>query len=462
LVDLDPWSPDPTGLPLLFDVSVGDLTAIRGGRLYAPRLARVPLSAGSVALQHQATYLITGGLGALGLEVAGRLVARGARHLVLVGRRAPDDAARERITELVDAGATVRTEQLNLGDPPAVRAFMEGLASSRLPLRGIVHAAGVTTSAPVCELDAPALRAAMEAKTVGAWLLHEATRERELDFFVLFSSIASVWGSKEQGHYAAANEFLDRLAQLRTRLGLPGLSIGWGPWADRGMATAGAREWLERVGVRALAPDAALNMFESLLDTPGHAVVADIDWSRFLDIYQSRRPSVLFRELGAGPAPPVPATAGPVVPATGDSVGALRARGPEEGHRALARLVRERVAAVMGVPTDELPSPSQGFFSSGLDSLMALELRAQLSTALGVELGSTLAFDHPSLADLTEFLVGEIFGGEADANRGVRETGPTERERGLEPDTAVAGSDLDAEVDAALRRLEGLGKVGRD
>ncbi len=461
LVDLDPWSPDPAGLPALFDVSAGDQMAIRGGRLYAPRLARVPLSTGTVSLQPQATYLITGGLGALGLEVAGRLVARGARQLVLVGRRPPDDAACERIAQLAAAGVTVRTEQLNLADPPAVRAFMAGLLSPGVPLRGIVHAAGVTTSAPVCELDAAGLRVAMEAKIVGAWLLHEATRERELDFFVLFSSIASVWGSKGQGPYAAANEFLDRLAQLRTRLGLPGLSIGWGPWADRGMATAGAREWLERVGVRALAPDTALNMFESLLESPGHAVVADIDWPRFLGIFQSRRRSVLFRDLDADPA--VTAVA-PAAPATGDSVEALRARGPVEGHRALARLVRERIAAVMGVPPDELPAPNQGFFSSGLDSLMALELRAQLSAALGVDLGSTLAFDHPSLADLTEFLTGEIFGRGADADPVGPGTDPLEQVRrpGPEPEPAAAGTELDAEVDAAIRRLEGLGKVGGD
>ncbi|MDP7690919.1 MAG: type I polyketide synthase [Vicinamibacterales bacterium] len=456
LVDLDPWSPDPAALPALFDATGRDQTAIRGGRLYAPRLARVPLSAGSVKLQSQATYLITGGLGALGLEVAGRLVARGARHLVLVGRRSPGESARDGIARLTDAGATVRTEQLNLGDPPAVRAFMEGLVSSGLPLRGIVHAAGVTTSSPVCELDAEALRLAMEAKIVGAWLLHEATRERELDFFVLFSSIASVWGSKGQGHYAAANEFLDRLAQLRTRLGLPGLSIGWGPWADRGMATAGAREWLERVGVRALAPDTALNMFESLLNTPGHAVIADIDWPRFLDIYQSRRQSVLFRELAADSPSPAAVTAKPAMQATGDSVESLRARGPVEGRRALVRLVRERVATVMEVSPDELPAPGQGFFSSGLDSLMALELRAQLSEALGVTLGSTLAFDHPSLADLTEHLAGEIFGAGADADRDRAETGPVGQEHELE--SASAGSDLESEVKAAIRRFERLGK----
>jgi len=459
LIDLDPWSPDPAALPAVCDLSVGDQIAVRGGRVYAARLARVVVPVRTAVLRPQASYLITGGLGALGLDVAERLVARGAGHLVLAGRRPPDDAARTRVARLSAGGATVRVVQVDVTDPSAVGTLMEGLGSSGFPLRGIVHAAGVNGSTPVRELDTATLRDVLAAKVVGAWLLHEASRDRELDFFVLFSSVAAVWGSKGQGHYAAANEFLDRLAQLRTRLGLPGLSLGWGPWADRGMATKEARDWLDRVGVHGLPPDVALNAFESLIDTPGHTVVADIDWPRFLAVVEARRPSVLFRGLAPGTIATRAATASaPSPPAATDdtSVASLRALGADDGRRALARLVRAAVASAMGLPASELPAPTQGFFSSGLDSLMALDLRTRLSEALGLPLGATLAFDHPSLADLTEHLAREIFGGEPVGDQPAPKARPG---AGRDRDHAPGDGDLDAAADAAIERLDRLGRL---
>jgi acyl carrier protein len=449
LVDLDPASESLAGLECVLADAGEDQLAIRNGRLHVPRLDRAVVPHARASVAADAAYLVTGGLGALGLEVAQRLADRGARHLVLLGRRAPGDAARDRIARLERQGVTVRVEQADVSLEDDVRRVFERLASTAPPLRGVVHAAGANGHHPIAELDAATFRAVVSAKISGAWRLHEQTQGMPLDFFVCFSSIASVWGSKGQAHYAAANACLDALVSLRIQQGLPALSLNWGPWtAGGGMATAEAQRWLGRVGVRPLAPASALDALEARLASSGHAVIADIDWPRFLDVYQSRRASPFFRRMAADAGDAAPQSA-PAARAAGLAE-TIRAKGPVDGRRALVLFVRDRVVQVMNLDPGNAPASHQGFFSIGFDSLMALELKNRIAADLDVALPSTLAFDYPNIGDLAEYLAGGV----------LRLDHPNPEPRTPNPESRIPSPDVPADVQASIdATLDRLGKL---
>ncbi|WP_396623724.1 SDR family NAD(P)-dependent oxidoreductase, partial [Luteitalea sp.] len=214
-----------------------DQVAVREGRLLAARLAKADVSRqGRMRMRPDATYLVTGGMGALGVQVAAWLADRGARHLVLAGRQVRESAAVEALRR---RGVSVELAAVDVGEAAQVEALLARTCSGPVPLKGIVHAAGVDTQCALGELTPDDLTAALSSKMVGAWLLHDRTREIDLDWFVTFSSLASVLGATGRAPYAAANAFLDALAHERVRLGLPALSINWGPWAGAGMAAEG-------------------------------------------------------------------------------------------------------------------------------------------------------------------------------------------------------------------------------
>ncbi|HID99273.1 MAG TPA: KR domain-containing protein [Thiotrichaceae bacterium] len=162
----------------------------------------------------------------------------------------------------------------------------------------MIHAAGTLGYDSLPEISLTRLQSVLRAKVQGAWLLHQLTQKQPLDFFVCFSSIASVWGSKKQAHYAAANHFLDGLAHYRQALGLPALSINWGPWAKGGMASCEAQSVLKRMGVEALSPEKALEAFGYLLTSQAcQNTVADINWPVFKAIYTAQKPRPLLEQL---------------------------------------------------------------------------------------------------------------------------------------------------------------------
>ncbi len=199
-----------------------------------------PVLADAECVRPDWTYLITGGLGALGLAVAQRFVERGARHLALVGRSAPAAAAAAAVAALRAAGADVRVVAADVADHAQLAAALATVRATMPPLRGVVHAAGSLADATLDGLDAARLHAALAPKMAGAWNLHLTTLDDPLDFFVLFSSVAATLGLAGQANYAAGNAFLDALAEHRRAAGLPALSIDWGPWAGIGLAAAAA------------------------------------------------------------------------------------------------------------------------------------------------------------------------------------------------------------------------------
>src|SRR5437016_8540038 len=221
-------------------------------------------------------------MGGLGLAVGGWLVSQGARSVVLVGRSEPSAGALEEIGTMRAAGAEVACVQADVADVSRMREVIEEIGQEGKELRGIIHAAGVSNPQMVAEMKIQTLEIAFHAKVKGAWVLNELSKNLELDFFVMFSSVASVWGAVSLSHYAAANHFLDALAHYRQRKGLPALTVNWGVWAGRGMATNDVQKVLGRFGMKAMPPTQAIEALQYLLAVGvTQATVAAVDWNIF-------------------------------------------------------------------------------------------------------------------------------------------------------------------------------------
>ncbi|HYO56083.1 SDR family NAD(P)-dependent oxidoreductase, partial [Archangium sp.] len=422
LIDLGPEDGAERLWEELRAVEGEDQVALRGGQRYVARLVeREAPESRSMPVEARATYLITGGQGALGLEVARWLVRRGARHLVLTARRAFPERSQwelllarggelaERIAlvrELEAAGAEVLLAQADVARRDEMAALLERMRASMPPLRGIVHAAMVSSNARVRDLDVETLDRMLAPKVDGAWNLHTLTREEPLDFFILFSSIAAVWGSAGVGHYAAANAFLDALAAHRHTLGLVASSIDWGLWSGRGAATAEQERWLENMGVEALDREAALDWMERLVGARvPQAVVASIRWERFRPIFEARGPQPLLERLRTGAASQPRET--PVAKAPAPAPW-REAATPSARREALRTLVRETVSRILGLQPGQSLADERGFQEMGLDSIMAVEVKARLQAVLGLTLPATLAFNFPSVQALTDHLFSRL------------------------------------------------------
>jgi acyl transferase domain-containing protein/acyl carrier protein len=377
-----------------------DQVALRRGRRYAQRVDSITdIVTTPLSLRADATYLITGGLGRIGLLMARELARAGARHLCLVSRRGPAASAqRDAIAALEALGVQVRVASVDVSDSGAMAALVDDLTAGR-PLAGVVHAAGVAGYVALDELTSEAFADVLRPKVQGAWVLHTLTRERPLDFFVCCSSIASAWGSRGQAHYAAANAYLDALAHLRRAEGLPAATINWGPWREGGMTTAEAETLLRRVGVRPLATESALAAF-GMLSRAGRpqVVVADIDWALFKGSYEARGHRRLLERLA------VTTTAEPHDAAESELQRRLATTAPADRERVLVEIVQREVAQVLGLPASQV-DPEQGLFEIGMDSLTALELRTRLETVVGRALPATLVFDCPNVRAIARLLL---------------------------------------------------------
>uniref|UniRef100_UPI002A808C3C SDR family NAD(P)-dependent oxidoreductase n=1 Tax=Streptomyces sp. CRN 30 TaxID=3075613 RepID=UPI002A808C3C len=344
------------------------------------------------------TVLVTGGTGVIGSAVARHLVTEhGVRDLVLTGRRgAGAPGAGELAAELTALGADVRVEACDAADRVALGTLLDGLDG----LCGVVHAAGALDDGVVTELTPERLDTVLRPKLDAAWNLHELTRDRDLALFVLFSSAAGVFGSPGQGGYAAANSFLDALAQERRAQGLPAHSLAWGLWADRSAMTGALGttdlDRMRRAGIRALATDEGLALFDAAVRLPyPYTVPVRLDLATLRE-----RPTLapLFRALVRTTAKRAAAN----TPAGGG--GGLRERlaalAPAERDRELTELVRAQAALVLGHGTAGAVEADRAFRDMGFDSLTAVELRNRIGSATGLRLPVTVVFDHPTSAAL--------------------------------------------------------------
>ncbi|WP_229076722.1 type I polyketide synthase [Actinoplanes sp. DH11] len=379
-----------------------DQIAVRSGGVYGRRLVRAAPPGSGRYQAPDGTVLITGGTGALGGHVARWLAGRGARDLVLVSRAgAGAPGATELVDELRGLGVDTAVRACDLADREQVAAMLAGLAADGHDVRGVVHAAGVNVTGAVTDLDPATLAAAMAGKVAGALHLDELLGDA-LDLFVVFSSIAGVWGSARQGAYAAANAALDALALSRRARGRAATAVAWGWWDGRSMAGGG--DGLARLGMTAMPPQLAVTALQRAVSSgDGAVVVADVDWTVFGSAFTTLRPSPLLTGL-----PELRLAADEPAPETGTVDDALLSRLAElteaERDRALLDLVRTGAAQVLELGGAAAIRPDRAFRSLGFDSLMAVELRNRITTATGLRLPATLVFDHPTPAELARHL----------------------------------------------------------
>lgn len=402
---IDVETDKPTSIETLsqaIDLALDGETGIacRGETVWAERLKPlIPSRKTGPAFDNTGTYLVTGGLGALGLELSQWLIEQGARSLILLGRSNPGAAVLRKIESFREAGADVAVLKTDIGNFNALSEALERAGVVVRNLKGIFHLAGELADGPVSGMEWPQFYKPFEAKAAGAWNLHRLTEGISLDHFVLFSSMASLTGSAAQANYASANALLDALAEYRSEAGLAGLSINWGPWKETGMAAQldeRSRRRLTEHGVGFLPKNVALKQLEILMyqkDT-ACAGVLSVDWN----LYPHTSNSLLrkFRKVKS---------------AEQDEAVLLTALSETPTARRPALLQRRLVqmlSASLKLSGSYEIDPRERLFDLGVDSLIAIELKNRLQIELGAPISSTLLFDYPTLEALVRYLLDDL------------------------------------------------------
>jgi acyl transferase domain-containing protein len=411
LIDIGAAQPDtaPRVVDAVLTPDIEDQMALRREARVVPRLVTAAPARASVPLRRDASYLVTGGTGGLGLLVAHDMARQGAGHLLLVSRTGVPP--RERWPELpagseafgqaaaisaIEAlGATVTVVAADIGDPDAQPVLSAALAGAP-PLRGVVHAAAVITARRTADLGVEDIERMLHPKLAGTLLLDRAVSGCELDFFVLFSSTAAVLGASELAHYAAANAFLDGFARVRRSQGTPVISIGWGAW-ERIRGSAEQHQAIDRGGMKIMPAARTLEALTRLRGAAAsHIVFAEVDWPTLTQLYETRRRRPFFDEVRR--AAPAAASAG----AAGELLASIESARPSERRAVLLAHVRDLAAVVLGVRPGQI-DPRRGLFDMGMDSLMSVDLKTRLENTLGQKMPSTLTFNYPSVDAITDF-----------------------------------------------------------
>jgi NADPH:quinone reductase-like Zn-dependent oxidoreductase/acyl carrier protein len=416
-------------------------------------------------LTADATYLITGGLGGLGLVTAKAFVERGARNLMLTSRRSPSAEVRRAVQELEELGARVTIHLADVSVEAEVGAMLDEIRETMPPLRGIVHAAGILDDAVVAHLSEARFESVMAAKVGGALALARNLDARvqsgDLDFLVYYSSVAGVLGTPGQANYAAANAMLDALSHSQRARGIPAISIDWGTWGETGLAAAsenrGAR--MASQGLHPLNSNEGAALLMRILDeSPVQVAAMSLDVDQWCASYPAAARSGLLAKLMRQSLNP--AGNG------GDFAASLRLLAGEQLHATLIAWLREQVAAVLRLDFERVPQ-DKALRSLGLDSLMALELRNRLERNLRLKLSATLVWNYPTITAIATHLEGRLAAklpGETEApssaTTGPATTGPattkTQPPRPQsEPDNESIAEMLEAELLGAESLLKG-------
>ena len=397
MIDLDPTA-EGAGDLLVAELGGGAETevAFRAGKRFAARLVapEATESPPSLTLDAEASYLITGGVGALGLQVAQYLATCGARHLVLTGRSGVStDDQRTALHSLEDAGVTVDVIAADVSQAEDVARVLAATPK----LRGIVHAAGVLDDGMLAQQSAARFAKVAGPKVAGAWQLHQQTLDHALDFFVLFSSVASVIGSPGQANYASANAFMDGLAQMRAGQGRPATAINWGPWADIGMASSDVvLQRLMKDGWQPMNASQGCAFIGHLLTAQPlpQAAVLPVDWRQFAaSIPGAAGWSTLQHLVPSDSASPLTGSAAETAAAR------VKEAAPEVRVDLVSSYLLERIAQTLRVPAADLDEFAQ-LSAVGVDSLTAVEIRLWVQGDLGVDLAVEQLFTAPSIRDL--------------------------------------------------------------
>jgi surfactin synthase thioesterase subunit/acyl transferase domain-containing protein len=377
--------------------------AWRAEQRYAARLVRLAPAPRGVSLpapRRPGTVLVTGGLGALGSQLARELARQGAPHLLLTSRRGAATPEAEATRASLEAlGSRVTIAAVDVADRDALARVL-GAVPPEFPLRVVIHAAGILDDGSLLEQTPERFEQVMAAKVAGASNLHQLTEGADLDAFILFSSLAGTLGSTGQGGYASANAFLDALAAQRRKRGLPGLSIAWGPWSERGLA-AGLQAQLKRRGIGMIAPEQGVALFEmARTRAESSLVIAPLELA------------TLAQTFGGGFVPPVWRS---LIKAPGPT------EAPQRGFRsqlstltiaerasAVASLVRAEVTRVLSLANASLVAPDKPLSELGMDSLMAVELRSAIGRRTGIHLPTALIATQPTPAVIEQYILEQV------------------------------------------------------
>jgi thioester reductase-like protein len=355
----------------------------------------------------EASYLITGGMGGLGLQVAQWMLSRGARHLVLMGRHAPNATAQAAIDAMRRTqGAEVAVVKADVADERQVAGVLAAIARKLPPLKGIFHAAGFLDDGILLQMTPERFKAVMAPKVQGAWNLHALTQELPLEHFVLFSSAASVLGSPGQSNYVAGNAFLDALASHRQALKLPVLTVNWCPWTEVGLAARPDRAGRLAVrGLGSISPKEGIPVLERLLrQSLGQVAVMPFDVQQWEKFYPQARQLQLFAELARAQQEVPAAKAGP---AKATPRAALLAAKPETRESWLQDYLREQVSKALRLPAGKLDARTP-LNKLGIDSLMAVELNNRIEADLGATVPVVKLLEGISVTEVAAHLLQQL------------------------------------------------------
>jgi acyl transferase domain-containing protein/short-subunit dehydrogenase/acyl carrier protein len=424
-------------------------------------LPLIPMAPERITFKADASYLITGGFGGLGREVAQWMVAQGARNLVLVGRHgAGSEEGQDFVRMLERGGAKVLALAADVAREADVERLMGEVDQAMPPLKGLFHAAGILDDAALKDLDGERFHRVMRPKALGAWNLHRRTMDTPLDYFVLFSSISVQIGNIGQGAYVAANAFLDSLAHYRRARGLPAISINWGAIGQVGMVARDnqVEKYLRSVGSNLLTPAQAVYMLGKVLEwNPVQISIADVDVKRWAQVHSAWAESSRFSHLVR--------TEMQVSKGLGDDswVDKIEQLQPHERHEQLTGLLAELICETMQLPVEKL-DPRQPLIGVGLDSLMAMELQTAIEVKLGLRISILELMKGTSVAQFAENLLGRL--NEATSGLSVAPGAPTEKVTELQSLTSVGleRGDDGGQIDAvqAERLLENLDELSEE
>lgn len=359
-------------------------------------------------IRPDASYLITGGLGALGLQVAQWLARKGAKNLVLTGRSKPNNTAQNLIRELQQDGVDVLVTSCDLTDETEVIQLFQQIQQQFPSLKGVIHAAGVLDDGTLSSLTWERFETVMAPKVTGTWNLHQCSIDLELDFFICFSSAAALLGASGQGNYAAANSFMDAIAHYRQAQGLPALSINWGTWESGGMATTlkeASKQRLLQMGLGMIPPQEGLKILEQLLNVASPQIgVMQMDWETLFTQFPPGFEVPFLENLRESSSATSPQTT------ESEFLVTLKAAPSNEQRNLLIDFIRQQLAKVLGLNSSDNINPDARLFDLGLDSLMAIELNNRFEIHLGCTLNQSVIFNYPTVETLADYLAQELLG----------------------------------------------------
>ncbi|MGB8479151.1 MAG: type I polyketide synthase [Acidobacteriaceae bacterium] len=418
LIDLDPGMTPLAAAKSLLDELLGadreDQVAYREGQRLVARLKhsslKGPIKQTKTEICGDGSYLIVGGLGGVGLQVAQWIAKRRPGHVVLLSRTGIGSDAgpyaeerRKTINEIEALGVHMTVVEGDVASTVDMNLLFDRFGVEFPPLRGVFHAATDVSGAMISDLTEETIDRMLRAKVLGTWVLHRQTKSLDLDFFLMFSSAASLLGAKGLAHYAAANQFQDSFAHYRRNLGLSAMSVNWGAWDRMRLVRSEDQTRFSETGLLPMASEKVFDMFGKLIDSSrAQMMIADVDWTVLKPVLESQRTRPLLEKLGHVHGAQTQIRVASVPHAA--SLLAVMDQTPENRRRSIEDFVQEQAAQVLGFRRDEVLPIAVPLTDLGLDSLMAVDLKNRLQAGLGQNLSPTVVFDYPSVSEMVGLL----------------------------------------------------------